>query len=133
MNLIERFLEWLGLANNEDTSDFKSFVEESPKLPGNDKESTNIFVGKIIDDGSVKCEVVAHHNKNNMHVKILEIKWPRIGTYLDIGKIYPVFKHSGWGKDLEVWEISGKRMKRSTSQLILQWEKGRGWTWDLDM
>ena len=97
-----------------------------------DKDAPNLFIGKIIDDGAIKCEVVDLHH-TNMHVKILEIKWDRITTYLDLDKVYPVFKHSGWGENMQVWEISGKRMKRSTSQLILQWEKGVGWMWDLDM
>ena len=56
-------------------------VLPTPKRVREDLDAPNIFVGKIINDGSIKCEVVAHHNKNNMHVKILEIKWDRLGTY----------------------------------------------------
>ncbi len=99
-----------------------------------DLDVPNIFVGKIMDDGNIKCEVVAHNNKNNMHVKILEIKWERLGTYFDVGKIYPVFMHSNGilGEGMQIWEISSKRMKRDTSQVLLCWEKDIGWSWDLD-
>jgi hypothetical protein len=97
-----------------------------------DMTDPNLYVGKILNDSILKCEVVDVH-KTNIHVKILEIHWDRMGTYLDVGNIYPVFKHSGWNEDnIQVWEISSKRMKRSSSQVILQWEKGSGWTWDLD-
>jgi|SRR5579885_2291182 len=96
-----------------------------------DKESPNLYLGKIMEDSIIKCEVVSIHD-NNIHVKILAIKWERMGTYLDVGKIYPVFKHSGWGDKLQVWEIAPKHMKRSTSQVLLQWEEGIGWAWDLD-
>jgi len=97
-----------------------------------DLVSPNLYIGKIMDDGTIKCEVVDVH-KTNIHVKVLEIRWERLGTYLDVGKTYPVFKHSGWDdKTIQVWEISPKHMKRDTSQVILQWEEGLGWTWDLD-
>jgi len=103
------------------------------RLKKEDLETTNLFVGKIIDDGSIKCEVVDVHN-TNIHVKILEIKWERLGTYLDIGKVYPVFKHRNTFSDdkMQVFEISPKHMKRNTSQVLLFWEKEIGWTWDLD-
>jgi hypothetical protein len=133
MNIFDTIVKWLDsmipASSNPTPIGPTKFVR-----PTNPDKTPDIFVGKIIDDGSIKCEVVAHHNKNNMHVKILEIKWDRLGTYLDAGKIYPVFKHRGWDNmGLQVWEISPKRMKRSTSQVILQWENGIGWTWDLDM
>lgn len=102
-----------------------------PKRDPADKVTPNLYVGKIMEDGAIKCEVIEVH-KTNIHVKILEIKWDRLGTYLDVGKTYPVFKHRGWGNGLEVWEIAPKHMKRSTSQVILQWEEGIGWVWDLD-
>ena len=88
----------------------------------------------MMDDGNIKCEVVAHNNKNNMHVKILEIKWERLETYLDVGKTYPVFMHSNGilGEGMQIWEISPKRMKRDSSQVLLCWEKDIGWSWDLD-
>lgn len=114
---------------------FGEMVPPSPNYPpARDRQTPNLYVGKIIDDDIIKCEVVDVH-KTNIHVKILEIKWERMGTYLDVGKVYPVFKHSGWNSDetFQVWEISSKHMKRDTSQVIFQWEKGLGWCWDLDM
>jgi hypothetical protein len=95
--------------------------------------STNLFVGKIIDDGSLKCEVVAHHNNNNnMHIKILKIEWAPLGSYLDVGKVYPVYKHSNKYNDTnQVWEIASKHMKRDTSQVLL-WFSSGSWSWDID-
>ncbi len=99
-----------------------------------DFDAPHIFVGKIMDDGNIRCEVVAHNNKTNMHVKILDINWPRLGTYLDVGKTYPVYMHSNecLGTGMQIWEIAPKHMKRDTSQVLLAWEKEIGWTWDLD-
>lgn len=105
-----------------------------PPKPRPDKDAINLFVGKIMEDSSIKCEVIAVH-KTNIHVKILEIYWERLGTYLDIGKTYPVFKHDGGiisDDKMQIWEIASKHMKRSTSQVLLCWEKDFGWTWDLD-
>lgn len=106
-----------------------------PRPVKKDKDAPNLFVGKIMDDDNIKCEVVDVHN-TNIHVKILEIKWVRLGTYLDVGKVYPVFMHSNkefFGDDMQIWEIAPKHMKRDTSQVLLVWEKDLGWTWDLDM
>jgi hypothetical protein len=131
--MIRAILRWLGLADNEDTSDFIEDTIEDVFATSLDKGAPNLFLGKIINDGSIKCEVVDVHT-TNIHVKILEIKWDRLGTYLDVGKVYPVFKHSSeyLGDDMQIWEISSKRMKRDTSQVLLYWEKDIGWTWDLD-
>lgn len=103
-------------------------------LDKEDKDYPNIFIGKIIDDGNMKFEVIAHHNKNNMHIKIIEINWDRLATYLDIDKVYPVYKHSSkyLGEEMQIWEISPKHMKRNTSQILLAWEKNFGWNWDID-
>lgn len=110
----------------------KETEKPKPERDPQDKLTPNLYIGKIIEDSSIKCEVVDVHH-NNIHVKILDIYWDRMGTYLDVGKVYPVFKHSGWDdKTIQVWEIAPKHMKRSTSQVIFQWEEGLGWTWDLD-
>jgi hypothetical protein len=164
--MIRCILRWLGLADNEDTSDFEGdpydpevypidywealtnpltkhvvspndtpqAVKHNPVRDPLDKISANLFVGKILDDASIKCKVVDLH-KTNMHVNILEIHWPRLGTYLDVGKTYPVHMHDNsiLGPDMQIWEISPKHMKRSTSQMVLAWEKDVGWNWDLDM
>lgn len=110
-------------------------AEVLPKRPKKeDLDVPNLFIGKIIHDGSVKCEVVDVHD-TNIHIKILEINWARLGTYLDVGKVYPVYKHrAGLPMDdkMQVWEISPKHMKRSTSQVLLYWDKEIGWSWDLD-
>lgn len=130
------FLGYLGLADNEDTSDFEEVAGtlRASKREVSDKDNTNLYIGKILDDGNVKCKVIDVHN-TNIHVKILEIYWERLRTYLDIGETYPVHKHHNILSDdkMQVWEIAPKHMKRSTSQVLLYWEKDIGWTWDLDM
>lgn len=120
--------------------EIRSSVQSAPqprhisKHEAADEEHTNLYIGKVLDDGSIKCEVVDVHD-TNIHVKILQIYWDRMGTYLDAGRIYPVYKHRGGiipDDKMQIWEISSKHMKRSTSQVLLCWEKGIGWTWDLD-
>lgn len=132
MSLLNRFINFVFGTNAED---LEIILPKMNKKVKEDLDVPNIFVGKIIEDNIIKCEVVAHHNKNNMHVKILEIYWDRMGTYLDVGKVYPVYIHSNkyLGAGMQIWEISPKHMKRSTSQVLLAWEKEIGWCWDLDM
>jgi hypothetical protein len=135
MTIINDFIKalyGLVISDKENIPPQKAETPQPVKDP-KDKDSTNLFVGKILEDRILKCEVVDVH-KTNIHVKILDIYWDRMGTYLDVGKTYPVFLHSYDmnNQDMQVWEISPKHMKRSTSQVILQWEKDIGWCWDLD-
>ena len=95
-----------------------------------DKVAPNLFIGKILNDRMLKCEVL-DFNGTNISIKVLEIHWDRLGTYLDIGKQYSLFKHEGYNS-IQVWEIPYQQMKRRASQVILQWEKDIGWMWDLD-
>jgi len=97
-----------------------------------DKESTNLYVGKILDDNMFKCQIINMSN-DIIDIKVLDIYWDRIGTYIDVGKTYPVVKRPFLVKDsiMQVWEIDEKYMKRNTSQVIFQWEIGIGWCWDL--
>ena len=98
--------------------------------------STNLYVGKIIRDRNVDCEVTEIHGtltKTYIKVKILNIRLERLSSYLDIGKIYPVYKHSSFLSDkMQVWEIATKHLKQNSSQVLLYWELCRGWSWDLD-
>lgn len=98
-----------------------------------DRDAPNLFVGKVLDDRNIKCEVVSC-TEEYFRIKILEIRWVRLGTYMDLGCIYPLklCYDSGDG-EMMVWEIDPDTMKRSTSQVLLAWEKDLGWTWDLDM
>jgi hypothetical protein len=99
-----------------------------------DKNTTNLYIGKIIDDGNLQCEVMNIHN-TNFHIKVLKIYWDRLGTYLDVDKVYPVYKHRSEilsNDEMQIWEISPKRMKRNTSQVLFYWEEGIGWSWDID-
>ena len=96
-----------------------------------DKDIPNLYIGKVIDDGNMKCEVIAFE-KDDFRIKILEINWGRLGTYMDLGTVYPLrLCYSGRG--IQTWEVDPENMKRDTSQVILQWEEQLGWTWDLDM
>jgi hypothetical protein len=138
-----KLLESLGLANNEDTSDFQDGVEpfnndikrpmQEVKETQSDKEALNLFVGKFIKDRSITCEVVAC-TEDDFRVMILKIEWDRLGTYLDIGQTYPLRQtYQSQNGEMTVWEIDPENMKRDTSQVLLAWEKGIGWSWDLDM
>jgi|SRR5271166_675848 len=141
-SVVDGLFNMIGVHDIEDVSDFEEDTSDFEEVSGTlrpstrdkaDKDSTNLYIGKTMDDGNIKCQVVGIHD-TNIHVKILEIHWERLGTYLDVGKTYPVFKHSSQylGDSMQVWEISSKRMKRDTSQVLLYWEKGIGWSWDLD-
>lgn len=138
MSLLKSFLKNLinRLENPPKTPTKGLDVSKAPapeyKRDEADKLSPNLYVGKLIIDSSMLVEVVDVH-KTNIKVRILDIHWPRLGTYLNVGEIYPVYKHRGWPDDkLQVWEIAPKHMKRDTSQVIFQWEEGLGWCWDLD-
>ena len=55
-----------------------------------DTDSPNLFVGKIIDGNkTIKCEVISCV-EDDFRIKILEIKWDRLGTYMDLEKTYPL-------------------------------------------
>lgn len=97
-----------------------------------DLDVPNILVGKIIEDNTIKCEIITIHDEFNIDIKILNINWSHINNYLTIGKVYPIFMHKDWKGDIQIWEIPGEKMKKRSSQLLLQWEKGVGWSWDLD-
>ena len=97
----------------------------------NDKESTNLFIGKIIESGLLKAQVKSFDD-NSIEVTVLEIPDSIMQRYLDIGKSYKMTRHAYWKGDLLLWEIPREQMKRSASQVLLQWEKNIGWTWDID-
>ena len=116
-------------------TDFNSYLSEQQvqSLKNcDDKRNPTLFVGKVISDGRITCQII-RKQKYNFHIRVLKIEDKYIARYLDVGKIYPVFKHDGRDKDLQIWEISGKRMKRSVSQLLLCWQKDIGWCWELEM
>lgn len=98
-----------------------------------DLKDTNLFVGKIINDRNVICEVIEVH-KTNIKVKILQINWEHLSSYLDVNKVYPVYKHKSIISDdtMQIWEIAPKHMKRDSSQVLLYWERNIGWSWDID-
>lgn len=96
-----------------------------------DKESTNLSIGKIIESRLLKAEVKSFDD-NSIEVTVLEIPDSVMQRYLDIGKIYKLTRHTSWKGDLLLWEIPREQMKRSVSQILLQWEKNIGWTWDID-
>lgn len=98
-----------------------------------DTDAPDLFIGKFIRDRSITCEVVSC-TEDDFRIMILKIEWDRLGTYLNVGQTYPLRKvyqsHNG---EMTVWEVTPENMKRSTSQVLLTWEKGIGWSWDLDM
>ena len=159
----ESAIDWvfdrLGVHDIEDTSDMEEYLREVdsrpsiepvdmhyPTLPKDvqgamqevkkmrqDKDAPNLFVGKFIKDSAITCEVVAC-TPDDFRVMILKIEWDRLGTYLDVGQTYPLRRtYQSQNGEMTVWEILPENMKRDTSQVLLAWEKGIGWTWDLDM
>lgn len=65
-------------------------------------------------------------------IQVVALKNEYFERYLDLNKIYPLFKHDYWKGNLQLWEIEPRSMKRAVSQLLLQWENEVGWNWDLD-
>lgn len=120
----------------EDTSDFEEecLIDNSPLVEGSlqeDKDAPNLFVGKFIKDSSVTCEVISC--EDDFRVMILKIGWDRLGTYLDVGQTYPLRKvYDSTNGEMKIWEVNPDTMKRTTSQVLLVWQKDLGWTWDLD-
>lgn len=94
----------------------------------------HMHVGQILEDDALKGEVVSMDLDGNFQIKIVDIYWDRLDSYIDVGCVYPMEKHqTSFSADkMQIWEIPGECMKRQTSQLLLYWEHGLGWSWDLD-
>ena len=95
-----------------------------------DAKMPNLFVGKIIENSHLQGEVISF-DENNIQMKIIFINDKYYERYLDLGIIYPLFKHKQWINNLLLWEVEPKYMKRDTCQFLLQWEEDIGWSWDL--
>jgi hypothetical protein len=96
-----------------------------------DKQSANLFVGKIIECKLLKAEVKSFDD-DNIEINTLEVPDNIMQKYLDVGKSYKLIRHTHWNGDLLIWEIPKEQMKRSYSQVLLQWEKNIGFMWDID-
>jgi hypothetical protein len=98
------------------------------------KMTTQIHVGQYFTmpwgkDGVDEWEVVSF---DDIFIRIRVIQCsPRIGTYLDIGAQYTLRKVFDLG-GTQTWEIPEAQMKRSTSQLLLEFQNGRLVGLDLD-
>lgn len=82
---------------------------------------TRFKVGQIIDDWTEKWEIVSIDG-DDMVIRVLETgpnKQGSIGSYLDVGKEYKVFRHQN--EHDETWEVDPKGMKRDFSQVLLFW------------
>lgn len=97
----------------------------------NDLEQPNLFVGKKIGDSALEAEVLTYYD-DGMAVKITQLKDKYFERYLDLGGVYALIQHKHWQGNLLLWEVKPEMMKRQVSQILLQWEKDIGWTWDLD-
>ena len=106
-----------------------------------DNFSKALYVGKIIDDGSIKCEVVAVYKKSfqvlihKIYLRnAVEVRFEDVGlqSYLDEGRVYILKKHTGNGPNMKVFEINPRFMKRRTSQVLLFWFSDSGWSWEID-
>lgn len=127
MGIIDKIFKLLGVSNLEDTSDFQDDDDE-------DLEAPNLFVGKKIGDADADLlgEVIAF-DEDGIQMKILLITDRHFNKYMDVGNVYSMFRHKHWTfeEGLMLWEVEPSSMKRSNSQIILQWENDLGWTWDL--
>lgn len=95
-------------------------------------EKCELFPGQIIESNwKLKVKIVAY-DKTSIEIEVLEVGDPIMQRYLDVGKKYPLNKLPQWDGDLQVWEVDPKSMKRQVSQVLLQWEKDIGWSWDID-
>lgn len=83
----------------------------------NDKESPNLFIGKIIESRLLKAEVKSFDD-NSIEVTVLEIPDSVILRYLDFGKSYKMTRHTGWKGDLLLWEIPREQMKRNEKKRL---------------
>lgn len=98
-----------------------------------DLDAPNLFFGRFIKDRNITCEVIGA-DEDDFRVMILKIAWDRLGTYLDVGKTYPLRQvYQSQNGEMKIWEVIPETMKRQTSQVLLAWEKDVGWSWDLDM
>jgi pyruvate dehydrogenase complex dehydrogenase (E1) component len=135
MSLLRNILTALGILDEPQPryiplpNDVKQAIRDTKEMRA-DRDAPNLFVGKIINDGSIRCEVVSC-TEDDFRIKILEIHWDRLGIYMDLGQNYPL-RFCFNCERMMVWEADPETMKRNTSQVILAWEKGIGWIWDLD-
>jgi len=96
-----------------------------------DKNNPNLFVGKIIKSALLEAKVLSF-DQNNIEIEVISNPDEMMQRYVDVGRKYKLFRHEHWNGNLLLWEIPGNQMKRSYSQVLLQWEKNIGWIWDLD-
>lgn len=96
-----------------------------------DKNEPNLFVGKLIGNSHLEGKVISFDD-NSITVEITKLNDKYYERYVDLGKSYPLVRLKHWQGNLLMWEVDPQSMKRSVSQLLLQWEKNIGWTWDLD-
>ncbi len=94
-------------------------------------DKLNLFPGKIIKSSLLEAKVLSF-DENSIEIEVISNPTSFMQRYIDVGKKYKLFRHEHWNGDLLLWEIPGKQMKRDFSQVLLQWEKDIGWTWDLD-
>ena len=99
-----------------------------------DYDAPNLYIGKEIGSTKLKGKVVSFDD-SNIEMLIVAVNNEYFSRYVDVGQTYPLFRHTYWTfeRGLMLWEVNHKYMKRDVSQILLQWEKDIGWTWDMDM
>ena len=96
-----------------------------------DLDNPNLYIGKEIGGLNIKGKVLSFDD-SNIQMQIIMLDDELYERYFDLNHIYPLFKHEYWTGNLLLWEVEPSSMKRDFSQILLQWEKDIGWTWDLD-
>ena len=78
----------------------------------------------------IEAEIISFDEKT-LTVKVLFCENEYFSRYLDVGKTYTGTLVNNWD-DMKVWDINPKQMKRSVSQVLIQWQSASGFGWDLD-
>jgi hypothetical protein len=96
-----------------------------------DLAAPHLLVGKLIGTNKIEGKILSI-NTNNLQVKITKLEDPEYSKYLEVDHIYTMFRHEYWKDHLLLWEIEPNSLKKEDAEVFLQWEKGKGWEWDLD-
>ena len=94
----------------------KSYKPKDVVLP-----PTRFKINQIVKTGPDEWQII-HIEETKMIVQVLNTGvdvYGSVGSYLDTGKKYELFRHSQ--DSFELWEICPEMMKRSTSQILLYW------------
>lgn len=129
-NKISNFLYPAQEKYNEDI--FKIQLKQEFANDIADETSKNLYLGKIIHDGGVEVQILGF-TEDTITVKILSSPWKAFAKYITLGDTYIFTQVFNSNNKMSVYEISEDQLNYHGSQVLLAWEQGIGWTFDLDM